>query len=42
MEYAQLNHETDHHIVQEDHGDHDVQDDHTGNSVDSTTADHGE
>ncbi|XP_038552628.1 platelet endothelial cell adhesion molecule isoform X1 [Micropterus salmoides] len=42
VEYAQLNHETDHHIVQEDHGDHDVQDDHTGNSVDSTTADHGE
>ncbi|XP_023252909.1 LOW QUALITY PROTEIN: platelet endothelial cell adhesion molecule-like [Seriola lalandi dorsalis] len=45
VEYAQLNHDTDHHGDHGEHTDHSVQDDHIDvidNSVDTNTADHGE
>ncbi len=44
MEYAQLNHDTDHHRDHGNHGDHSAQDNHTeiDSSVDNNTADYGE
>lgn len=45
MEYAQLNHDTDHHSDHGNHGDHSVQDDYIDeidDSVHINTADEGE
>ncbi|XP_062294697.1 platelet endothelial cell adhesion molecule isoform X1 [Scomber scombrus] len=45
VEYAQLNHDTDHHSDHGNHGNHSVQDDHIDeidNSAVTSTADHGE
>lgn len=45
MEYAQLNHDADHHSNHSNHGDHCVEDDHIDEidgGVDNNTADHGE